>query len=588
MFPLLRAIFLCLALIVLAGAMSPLLAAAPVAVRVKGVEGELLKNVQAALSPPDGLVRDGMVDRLWLEQYVVQAEAKTRTALEPFGYYHVGVSTALTGSEKDGYILNVMVIPGEPVRLTEVIVETQGPGAAEEALKSAVAAFPLQKGGVLLHQKYESGKGEILSRIQALGYLDAGFTTHEIRVSPATGSARITLILKTGPRYRFGEVTFEGAPLFPEELLQRYLAFKTGAPFSYDRLGRTQSNFVGSGFFREVTVLPRKDEAVDLLVPISVSLKPSPKRTIRPGVGYGTDTGFRGSVSYKELNLFQMGHVLTVEATVAQNFQGIGAKYVIPSPLNLRTQTGIQVNLQREEVTTYLSTLAALEVNRTYSFGGGRIGTAYVRLQYEQFTVGLQDTSARLVMPGLRFSARKFDNIIRPTSGYNYSLELRGTHQILGSDTGFIQTIAEGAYLTPLPARLTLTTRAKVGATWQDDRLAELPVSIRFFAGGDTSVRGYAFKSLGPKNIIGEVIGGPDLLQGSLELERALFESWGVSLFYDVGNAFQSFSDFRLYQGAGVGLHYYTRVGGLNLSLARQIGVTDPGFRVHFSIGFQP
>ena len=586
MLPLLRS--LCLAVILSAGVTSPLLAAEPVEVRVKGIEGEVLKNVVAALSPPDGLLRDGKVDRPWLDHYAAQAEAKTRTALEPFGYYRAGVTTALTGSDDDGFVLNVLVTPGDPVRLSGVRVEALGPGASEEILKTAVAAFPLNIGDVLLHQKYETGKREILSRAQTLGYLDAGFPVHEIEVTPATGSARITLVLETGPRYRFGEVTFEGAPLYPDELLRRYVAFKPGAPFSYDRLGRTQSNLVNSGYFKEVTVLPRKDEAVDLEVPVLVSLMPAPGRTIRPGVGYGTDTGFRGSLSYKELNLFHQGHTLTVETVVAENFQGIGAGYVIPSHVNLRSMTGIQANLQREEVTSYLSTLAALEISRTHSFGGGRIGTAYLRLQYEQFTVGLQDTSAHLVMPGLRFSGRKYDNVIRPSSGYNYSLELRGTHQALGSDTGFIQAVTEGAYLVPLPGRLTFGTRAKVGATWQDDNLADLPASLRFFAGGDTSVRGYSYKSLGPKNPIGEVIGGRNLLQGSVELERALFESWGVSLFYDVGNAFQSFSDFQLYQGAGIGLHYYTRVGGLNLSLARQVGAGDPGFRVHFTIGFQP
>jgi len=133
-----------------------------------------------------------------------------------------------------------------------------------------------------------------------------------------------------------------------------------------------------------------------------------------------------------------------------------------------------------------------------------------------------------------------------------------------------------------------LGSRGKIGATWQNDPLTVLPASLRFYAGGDSSVRGYAYKSLGPTDDLGQVIGGSNLLQGSLELERALFDSWGVSLFYDLGNAFQSFTDFRLYQGAGIGLHYYTRIGGLNLSLARQVGVGDPGFRVHFTIGFQP
>jgi len=75
--------------------------------------------------------------------------------------------------------------------------------------------------------------------------------------------------------------------------------------------------------------------------------------------------------------------------------------------------------------------------------------------------------------------------------------------------------------------------------------------------------------------------------QGMFELERALFQKWGVSFFYDAGNAFDSSNDFKIFQGVGIGLHYYTPIGAINLGLARQIGVAEPDFRVHFTIGFQ-
>ena len=125
------------------------------------------------------------------------------------------------------------------------------------------------------------------------------------------------------------------------------------------------------------------------------------------------------------------------------------------------------------------------------------------------------------------------------------------------------------------------------GITLLSDPLSDLPPSLRFFAGGDQSVRGYAYQSLGPRDATGQVVGGKHLLVGSVELERALFKDWGVSTFYDAGNAFDSFTEVSLLQGAGVGLHYYTPVGALNLSLARQIGVDDPGFRIHFTVGFE-
>lgn len=571
----------------LAGSFFSLYAAEPIEIRITGIEGDPYTNISAALAPPEGLMRDGVIDRLWLEYYASHAEEKARTALEPFGYYRPRITVRLTANPRE-FTLDVAVEPGNPVRLAGVSVSAAGPGANEEIVKSAVAGFPLRTGDVLLHQLYEAGKAKLLAQLLSLGYLDAEFTRHEIEITPDADTAWIELLLQTGPRYQFGATSFEGAPLYSADLLSRYLAFKPGAPFSYDLLGQTQANLVGSGYFVEATILPRKEEAADLAIPVLISLKPAPARTIRPGIGYGTDTGFRGSLSYKELNLFRLGHVLTIEGTAAEKFQGIGAGYTIPDAESLRTMTGFQVNLQREDVTTYQSTVGAFELNRTVNFGKGRIGTAYLKLQHEQFTIARQDTYAHLVMPGLRFSGRQYDNLVRPANGYSYSLELRGTDQVLGSDTGFIQGIAEGAYLLPLTWKFSLSTRAKAGATWQDDPIADLPASLRFFAGGDNSVRGYAYKSLGPKNSTGEVIGGRHLLQGSIELERSLFDSWGISLFYDAGNAFKSFNDLRLAQGAGVGLHYYTKIGGVNLSVARRIGVDDPGFRIHFTIGYQP
>jgi translocation and assembly module TamA len=117
--------------------------------------------------------------------------------------------------------------------------------------------------------------------------------------------------------------------------------------------------------------------------------------------------------------------------------------------------------------------------------------------------------------------------------------------------------------------------------------LSDLPPFVRFFAGGDTSVRGYSYQSLGPRDANGNVVGGKDLIVGGVELQRALFESWGVSAFFDTGNAFDSFNDIRLFSGTGIGLHYYTRIGAINLYVARQIGVPSPGYHIHFTMGFE-
>ena len=562
-------------------------AAESVAVSVEGIEGDALKNVQAALVLPSGLVRDGKVDRLWLERFSSQADETARTALEPFGYYNAKITVTVLPVASGELRLRVRVEPGEPVRVTEAAVSLHGPGAEEKPLKALVSAFPLAPGDVLMQQKYEEAKGMILSRAQELGYLDADFSVHEIRIAKPAVAARIRLELQTGRRYYFNGTTIEGAPGYPDAFLRRYLAYKPGEPFSYAGLGETQLNFTSSERFREVNLTPEKAKATDFRIPVLVHLKPGPSRSLRQGVGYGTDTGARLSLRYRDLNVLSRGHEFDSNLFISERLQGWATRYLWPDAVDIRSSTALQLNLQREEASAYTSNLIALELARNRSLSKRQLGTAYVRLQRESFTVGAQDSGNRLVLPGVRYIGNFYDNPARPVRGFRLAFDLRGTHQAIGSDTALLQLIPEGSYLLPLPWRLSLLTRAKAGLTLLSDPLSDLPASLRFFAGGDQSVRGYAYQSLGPLDATGQVAGGKHLLAGSIELERALFEDWGVSVFYDAGNAFDSFTGVRLNQGAGVGLHYYTPVGALNLSLARQIDVEDPGFRIHFTVGFE-
>jgi translocation and assembly module TamA len=566
---------------------APLFAADPVEVEVTGVEEGALKNVKDALALPYGLVRDGKVDRLWLDRFAHQAGEKARLALEPFGYYHAQVSVKVEEPKKESYLLRVEVTPGEPVRLTAVSVTLAGAGVNESQLRRLAAAFPLSQGAVLLQPEYERAKSALKARAVELGYLDADFSKHEIRIAPGATAARIELALETGERYAFGEVQIEGGDDYPQSYLRRFLSFKKGEVFSYAKLGETQLNFSNSERFKAVVITPEKQQASALQVPVLVKLTSAPRRSLRPGVGYGTDTGARFTIRYRDLNLFHEGHDLDLNLYLAERLQGFSAKYTWPSPLDIKSSTSLQLNLQQEDVSTYTSRLAALELDRNRSFGVGELGTAYVKVQQENFTIGEETSSSRLVLPGYRFSKEQFDSLVRPTRGYRYSLDLRGAHPYLGSDSALVQFIAEGNALLPLPARLSLHIRTKAGATYLVDPLSDLPPSIRFFAGGDESVRGFSYQSLGPRDATGQVVGGRNLLVGSIELERALYQNWGVSIFHDAGNAFNDFSNVQLEQGAGVGLHYYTPVGGLNLSLAKRLGTSREVYYIHFTVGFQ-
>jgi translocation and assembly module TamA len=247
----------------------------PVEVVVEGLEGEVLKNVQMALTLPADLVKEGKADLLWLTRFEGQIPEKVRRAMEPFGYYQSRIEVSLETLQDGVYRLDVRVEPGPPVHVTSVKVEIHGPGSEEQKLKDLLSTFPIREGDILRHDRYEQAKQALKAKALELGYLDADFAAHEIRVSLAERKAAINLVFETGPQYRFGEAAFTGDLTYPKSFLRRYLAFKPGEVFSSLKIARTQLNFINSDRFAEVTVIARKEEAEDLRVPVRVNLIPS-------------------------------------------------------------------------------------------------------------------------------------------------------------------------------------------------------------------------------------------------------------------------------------------------------------------------
>jgi translocation and assembly module TamA len=558
----------------------------PLKIVVEGLEGELAKNVERALTLPPGIVQNGGVDGVLLERFQAQIPQRVNEALEPLGYYHSRTAVVRERTEEGQERIRVHVDRGEPVRISRIHVAIQGPGAQAKELQDLQRAFPLREGEILHQGKYEKGKKALEEKALDLGYLDARFTIHAIRISRNRLQAEIELVLQTGPQYRFGKITFLGPSLYPDSFLRRHLTFQTGEVFSYAKIGQTQLQFSQSDRFKEVRIVPRKEAADDGFVPIEIHLDPSAPKRLRPGVGYSTDTGARLSLRYQDVNFFQTGHEWNADLSLAERSQEVVTRYILPSPKDIDTFSSIRLGYKQERTKSYDSKILAFEPERVQSLGSGRIGSLFLRLHWEEYRVADLKRHSQLTMPGVRYSHRSYDNLIRPTRGYRYVLETRGALKDWGSDTGFIQLLMEGYSLYPLPARLSLLGRAQAGFTLLQDPLEDLPASLRFFAGGDRSVRGYTYQSLGPKDQEGKVVGGRNLLVGSLELERSFFDHWAAAVFYDLGNAFNNLGEIRLAQGAGIGLRYYSRVGPLRLDLARQINVPHPGYQIHLSMGF--
>ncbi len=558
---------------------------APLQVKLTGVSGELEKHLSQALTLPAGMVSDGRVNSRWLRRYSRQLPKTVSDALEPLGYFHSRASGTLEETQPGEYLLKVQVDAGEPLQVTSRQLQLSGPGQALPELQTQLASFPLQVGEVLRQDLYEQGRAELKARAVALGFLDAAFTTHQLLVHRGERRAEIQLTLATGPRYRFGSSRISGQGSYPERFLQRYLDYQPGEVFSQAKLGQTQANLLDADLFRSISITPRPEQAEEQQVPIDIELQPAPRHRLRPGIGYGTDTGARTSLRYRNLNLFDLGHELQGDLLLAERQQSLVTSYIIPDPDELHSQTQLRVGYDREDNDTYESSNLFGEIEWQKVLGRNLLGSAFVRLTQEESEIAGEQTRSQLLLPGARLTWRSADNLRAPQEALQVQLELRGASEALLSDTSLLQFTGSLTRRQPLPADFSLLLRLQGGTSWQDE-LRELPASLRFFAGGDRSVRGYRYQSLGPKDADGQVIGGKHLLTSNFELEKRFSENWGGAIFYDLGNAFDSFADYELEQGAGLGIRRYTRIGPIRLDLARQLGTDKGKYRLHLSVGF--
>lgn len=555
---------------------------------VIGIDGEVRDNVEAVLVIPRNMVRNGHVERTWARRFARQAPAHIKRAMEPFGYYHPQISAELVRHDNGSYTLKASINPGDPTTISKLSLSITGDGADETRLQNQIEAFPLKEGEPLRHRLYEESKGILLATATSLGYLDARYRRHEILVDSEKRQAEIYLHMETGSKYYFGEVKFSGADNYPEFFLKRFQTFSSGETFSRTEMAKTQANLLDADKFRFVKVAESPVEEESLDVPVLIELVPLPRYQLRPGIGYGTDTGARTSLRFKDINSFHLGHEFLADLLIAELRQTLSSQYLMPLTSRSDSLLAFSAKYDRESNDIFESSSLSTEASLTHGLPQGFKVTFFLNLSQENYKVGNEPKrNTSLIMPGVRIGQRhwKFERQGQVRQGYAWQMEARGSSVALGSDVSLLQGMAGGSAVLSLPWENKLIMRAEAGTTLQNE-FDDLPPSMRFFAGGDQSVRGYGFKNLGPKDSSGDVIGGRHLLVGSLEIERPINKDWSYALFYDAGNAFDSFSDYKHAEGAGVGFRRYTPIGPIKVDLARQVDGRGNDYRIHLSVGF--
>jgi translocation and assembly module TamA len=456
-----------------------------------------------------------------------------------------------------------------------------GDGGNDPRFREIIDDFPVKRGEDLFHPDYEEGKQALVELAAKEGYLDAEFQENQIRVDLERYQADVVLHYDTGPRYRFGDVRFNQDVVDPD-LLTGYVTFKRGEPLDVNKILELQNALSDSPYWSRVEVVTRQEQAQGLEVPIDVDLVPAKTMRFTGGLGYGTDSGPRARGAWELRRLNRRGHRAEAEIQASQILQSLETSYFIPGPYPRTDVLSFNVGYQRQDTDTSLSETGLIGAQRTQSRGGWREALS-LTYQREDFEVGLDKGISNLFVPGASWERVKADDRIFTTNGYRLRLGLQGAEGSLLSDSSFLQGNVQAKAIRTLGERNRIIGRAEFGYT-QTDEFRELPPRFRFFAGGDQSVRGFAYQALGREDEAGNIIGGESLMVASLEYEIRFLEKWGAAVFYDTGSASESFGGV-LARGAGLGVRWRSPIGPIRADVAWALSEDDRPIRFHLNIG---
>jgi translocation and assembly module TamA len=549
-----------------------------VTVDVEGLDGGQRDSVIAAISLSQYAKRD--VSSAQIETLYAQAEEEISAGLRPFGYYNPTIKGKL---EHEGNAFHALfqVERGPATHVAGVTVDVQGDAADDATIKAALKAFRPTVGDQLDDAQYEESKQRITTALRGKGYFDAKLSEHQVRVTKTSSTATIELVWQSGPRYRFGDVRFSDAQ-FSERFMQRHVTWKSGAYYSESALLELQQRLVDADYFAVVSVRPDTEHAQQGVMPIQVLLVQAKRNVYLANVYVSTDTGPGVRLGFERRWLNSRGHKLNTTIDYSQRRQEAAATYTIPlpGPDNRSYSFGAAYRKETTDTSESRTTrLAATQSQRWHGF------TRTVGLKFitGDFDIGHERGSSKILYAEGVLSRRRVDDLFFTKNGSGLTLTLRLAPEENISDTRMLQGIADYKWIHSMSSRDRVILRGAAGAMTVDDFNA-LPPELRFFAGGDRSVRGFAYEAIGEQNAAGDVIGGKYLVVTSAEYERYFLPNWGIATFIDAGDAFSS--SFNANVGAGLGLRWKSPVGLVRLDVA-QVLKSEFGrtWRAHIVIG---
>ena len=557
------------------------LCVAGVKIDVDGLDDELKAAARASLELAQYADRD--VSPAQVERLMQRGQDQIREALEPYGYYNSHVVGEIVAPDDKGqpHVL-YKVERGDPVIVRDESVVVAEPAGSVREVKSALDGFQPKAGERLDHGVYEASKSRIDGTLKSLGFFDSNLQKRKVTVSRAANTADVDLAWDSGERYRFGDVHFTDSQ-FSEEFLRRYTPWKPNQFYNTEQLLELQQRLVDADYFSTVSVQPDLEHKENGTVPVEALVIPA-KRTVYTAEAYlSTDTGPGGKLGVERRWLNSMGHKAGAQVEYSSRLQEFSTDYKIPRPGERNRNYTFAAGYRDETTDTSRSRTARLGASEILDRWHGYTRTLSVQYLNGDFEIADEQRSSSLLYAEAQLTRKRANDVLFPTRGYSLLYALRVAPEGLLSDTSLAQIRAEAKWIRPVTDKSRAILRAAGGAMTVKDFDA-LPPELRFFAGGDRSVRGFDYQQIGETNSTGGVIGGRFLIVGSAEYEYYFLHDWGGAIFTDAGDAFNSAPHTNV--SVGIGVRWRSPVGLIRVDFAKPVATQlKDSFRIHIVIG---
>lgn len=514
-----------------------------------------------------------------------EIEQKAADAVAVYGYYHPEISVELQDqSDRNNGLVMVKLKRGEPVKIRNIQVELEVDDEVRAILENVRISSKIVHEHKFSHKNYETYKSSLIANAVSKGYLKAKLAVSKVKIYPEKNVADIFVILEGGPRYKISEIRFNG---FDEshEMARKLTPIRAGEYYDSDKIAQMNHNLYESGYYKTADIKTEKDDITGDQMPLIVELARRPFATLDAGIGFSTDEGPRLQLFGKMPWLNDRGHSFNSFLKISKVNQFLHGDYIIPRDNPLKDFYMISPHFEHKDNndTLYDSfVLTAAYITKTH----GRWERKYfIEYGYDDFNQGGEHGNASLLMPGVTLSTSSMEqNTMDPSWGYRFRVTGKTSLESFVSNQHLAHVDAYLKFVLSPTANSRLVVRYEQGWIFGGD-MHKIPPRLRFFAGGDQSIRGFGYEEIAPKNSKGYLLGGRYLSVGSVEMQWPIIQDLRLATFLDAGTVNNSYQHPDIHYGAGSGVRYISPIGPIRFDVAVGIMEKHIPWKIHFGIG---